>query len=498
MEGIARRELPLVLASSGSRPRHLALYDALREAILNGRLSAGARLPSTRDLARQLGLARGTVVAAFEMLTAEGYLSGVRGAGTSVVDTLPDAWFGAHDASVSERRRAAEPPPLSERGARLASSPFRAFPVSAPLPLRPHAPSVDGFPRKRWMQLVARQARVAAAAHLHEVDPRGYLPLRKAVAEHLRSSRGVRCETDQVAIVSGVHQALDVIARLVLDPGDAVWLEDPGYFGARAVLDAGGARVVPVNVDDKGLDVAHGRSVGRHARMAYVTPAHQSPLGALMPLDRRMSLLEWAHRERAWIFEDDYDSEFRYEGRPLPALQALDEHGVVIHAGTFSKALFPGLRLGYVVLPQSLVDPFAAAMATLQRFQPLLTQAVMTEFITEGDLGRHLRKMRHLYAERRAAMLEALDQTLGGRVEIVGGKSGFEVVALLPPGQDDRAICRAAREARLEPLPLSKYAVRPLERGGLLLGFAAVSAARTARAVPTLARILEATPRLRD
>jgi GntR family transcriptional regulator/MocR family aminotransferase len=499
MEGVARRELPLVLASSGARPRHLALYDALREAMLSGRLSAGSRLPSTRDLARQLGLARGTVVAAFEMLTAEGYLCGIRGAGTSVVDTLPDAWFGAERSSAAKLAhpgsRAAMPPPLSERGVRLARSPFRGFPFSAPLPFRPHAPAVEAFPRKRWMTLVARHARAAGAAHLREVDPRGYLPLRKAVAEHLRSSRGVRCDPDQIAIVSGVHQALDVVARLVLDPGDAVWFEDPGYFGARAVLESVGARIVPVNVDDKGLDVAHGRMVGRHARLAYVTPAHQSPLGALMPLDRRVSLLEWADRERAWIFEDDYDSEFRYEGRPLPALQGLDEHGAVIHAGTFSKALFPGLRLGYVVLPPSLVDPFAAAMATLQRFQPLLPQAVMSDFIAEGDLGRHLRKMRHLYAERRAAMLEALEQSLGSVVEIVGGKSGFEIVALLPPGRDDRAICRAAREARLEPLPLSKYSLRPLERGGLLLGFAAVSVARTARAVPVLARIVEAAMR---
>jgi GntR family transcriptional regulator/MocR family aminotransferase len=257
MEGIARRELPLVLASSGARPRHLALYDALREAMRSGRLSAGSRLPSTRDLARQLGLARGTVVAAFEMLTAEGYLCGVRGAGTSVVDTLPDAWFGAARSSVAKLPRAAMPPPLSERGARLARSPFRAFPVSAPLPFRPHTPSVEAFPRKRWMTLVARHARVAGAAHLREVDPRGHLPLRKALAEHLRSSRGVRCEPDQIAIVSGVHQALDVVARLVLDPGDAVWFEDPGYFGARAVLEAAGARIVLVNVDDMVLARDH-------------------------------------------------------------------------------------------------------------------------------------------------------------------------------------------------------------------------------------------------
>ena len=488
-------ELPLVLDRSPGKQIHLALYEALRDAILSGRLAPGERLPSTRDLARQLGVARGTVVLAFGHLTAEGYAHGAHGAGTSVATTLPEAWF-ALERTPPTRAAAPRAVALSKRGTVLARSPFTNLPLtSAPLPFRPHTPAVEPFPVRRWMQLVARRARKSGVAQLREVDARGYLPLRENLAHHLRAARGVRCEVDQIVIVPGIHLALDLLARLLLDPGDKVWFEDPGYFGARVLLAAAGAQLVPVPVDAHGLDVDRARALAPDARLAYVTPAHQSPLGSMLSLERRLALLEWAARERAWIFEDDYDGEFRYVGRPLPALQGLDERGVVLHAGTFSKSLFPGMRLGYVVLPPGLVAPFSAALTSTQRSPPLLPQAVLADFIGEGDFARHLRRMRAIYAERRACLLEGVARELGGAVDLVGGESGFEVLAMLAHGIDDREVCRRAGKMRLEPMPLSKYAVRPLDRGGLLLGFAAVSPARTRRAIPELARIVATAPR---
>jgi GntR family transcriptional regulator/MocR family aminotransferase len=289
-----------------------------------------------------------------------------------------------------------------------------------------------------------------------------------------------------VVIAAGTQQVLDIASRLLLDEGDAVWMEDPGHFGARDVLRAAGARLVPVPVDNAGMDVEFGVSTAPEARLAYVTPARQSPLGAVLSLERRARLLEWARARSAWIFEDDYDSEFRYEGRPLPALQGLDRHGVVLYSGTFAKSMFPGLRIAFAVLPDALVDPFASALSLLARYTPILPQLALCDFIAEGHFARHLRRMRVLYAERRDALLGGLRSELGDELEIVGSSAGLEVVARLPPLVNDRAVSKLALAAGVELLPLSRYAIRPASRGGLVLGFAAVSAARSRRAVPLL------------
>ena len=482
-----------MLDLSGGQSLQLAIHDALRAAILDRRLAGGARVPATRDLAHQLGVARGTVVLAYEQLSAEGYLRGSRGAGTFVVETLPDAWFApATRASSSRRRRLSAT--LSERGASLARG---LFPVAAPGPARPflpYTPAVDLFPRARWAQLMARQARRSDARRFRDVDVRGYRPLREALAEHLRVSRGVRCDADRILILSGVHQALDLVARLLLDRGDTVWMEDPGYFGARRILEAAGLNVIPVPVDHAGMDVAKGILAAPRARLAYVTPAHQAPLGTTLSLERRMLLMGWADETGAWVFEDDYDSEFRYEGRPLPAMQGLDDRDVVLHAGTLSKSMFPGLRLAYLVIPEALVDAFSAAVSTLHRYVALLQQAVAADFITTGDLGRHLRRVRTVYAERRLALVSALASELGGHLEVMGSNCGMQVLGRLLSNSSDRAICRLALENQLEILPLSKFAMRPLSRGGLVLGFAAVDAGLTKRAVPRLRSIIEGMP----
>ena len=481
-------EFPLLLAAE-ARSRHVAIYDALRDAMLVGRLVAGARLPATRDLARQLGVARGTVVAAYDRLTSEGYFQTARGAGTFVVETLPDSWFRP----TSPKGRTAlmsKPAKLADRGVRLARSAFATLPLGPPLPFRPHTPATEHFPKNRWTQLVTRHARHSSALTLREGDPRGYRPLREALAHHLMTSRGVRCTADQILVTTGIHQGLDLALRLLVDVNDEVWIENPGYFGARHIIDASGATVVPVRVDTDGIDVDH--VITRHpgARFAYVTPAHQCPMGATLSLERRIRLLDWADGARAWVFEDDYDSEFRYSGKPVPALQSLDQRGVVIHAGTFTKTMFTGLRLAYLVIPERLVDAFAAAFATLGRFAPVLPQLALTEFIAEGDFARHLRRMRVLYAERRSAFLEVMQTELGDELSIVGGSSGFDAVGMFHEPIDEREVCRAALEARLEVRPLSRYAQPLFPKSGLMLGFAAVSAQRTRRAAPVLRRVI--------
>jgi GntR family transcriptional regulator/MocR family aminotransferase len=358
--------------------------------------------------------------------------------------------------------------------------------LAPPRPFRPHTPAVDEFPGALWGRLIARHARDPRPNRFRDADPRGYAPLRQAVAEHLRVYRGVICDAGRVVIASGTQQILDFATRLLLDEGDSVWMEDPGYFGAREILRASGARVVPVPVDEAGMDVEAAIGAAPDARMAFVTPARQAPLGATLSLDRRVKLLDWARTRSSWIFEDDYDSEFRYDRRPLPALQSLDQHGVVLYSGTFAKTMFPGIRVAYAVLPDGLVDPFTAAHSLLSRYTPLLPQLALAEFIAEGHFARHLRRMRVLYAERRDALLQGLASQLGDVLEIVGSSAGLEVVARLPSGVSDRGVVRTAMGRDLEMLPLSKFAIRPSERGGLVLGFAAVSAARSQRAVPLL------------
>lgn len=478
-------DLPLTLETSGV-PLHRALYDALRKAILEGRLEAGARLPSSRELAHQLSVARGTVVAVFEQCIGEGYLATRAGSGTFVATELPDAWFKAKRAPAAGPRGARAEPHLSRWARSLDASPFPMVTPRASRPFRAHIPDVGAFPRGEWARLVARRARQSSASLLTDIDPHGYRPLREALADHLRLARGVVCSTEQVIITPSVQQALDLTARLVLDPGDRAWIEDPAYAGARASLEAAGASVVPIPVDDRGLDVAHGIACAVDARLAYVTPAHQAPLGVTLSLERRLTLLGWARSRGAWIFEDDYDSEFRYEGRPLPALQGLDRAGVVLHAGSFSKTLFPSLRLAYVIVPEALLDRFVAAKSIVDRFTPPFAQAVLADFLVEGHFGRHLRRMRELYAERRAALLDALASELGDGLEVIGANAGLDVSAWLPSGVDDRAAVRALEGASIEACALSLQAINPLARGGVLLGFAAFSPARLRRSAASM------------
>jgi GntR family transcriptional regulator / MocR family aminotransferase len=464
---------------------HRRLYNALRAAMLEGRLPAGARLPSTRALAAQLGIARGTVVAVFEQLASEGYVSGRVGSGTAVAPRLPDSWFKPGRSPLKRSPAAVTAPTLSRWAVSLGASSFGIEP-RMPRPFRAHWPAVDMFPTELWGRAVARRARRDERLLLSDGDARGYRPLRDAVAVYLRSARGVRCSADQVVILPSTQQLVDLVARLVINPGDRVWMEDPGYRGARAIFEAAGAAIVPVPVDDDGMQVATAVERAPNARLAYLTPGHQAPLGVTLSLERRFALLEWAAKRGAWIIEDDYDSEYRYEGRPLPALQGIDRTELVIHTGTFSKTLLPSLRLAYAVVPDRLLDPFLAAKSVIDRFTPPLLQATLSDFMEAGHFGRHLRRMREVYKERRAALLDALAAELANVVTVVGANAGLDLCVRFSPGVDDRRVVRGLAEASIDAIALSRHTIEA-KSSGLLLGFAAFSPARLRRAV-TLAR----------
>jgi len=469
-------------------PAYRRLYEALRSEILDGRLGRGARLPATRDLARQYQLSRGTIVNAFELLKSEGYLEGSIGSGTYVSKVLPDELFhvkAAGDRQLEVQRRPRRRMSSYAKRVRLFQGleprPARAF--------RSNVPALDLFPTSLWAQIAARRWRQVSTKLLMGCDPMGYRPLREAVADYVITSRGVRCAAEQIAIVSGVQEALDLVARLFLDPGNRVCMENPGYIGAAMVFEAVGAKISSMRVDDEGIEL---RPPGlRGARMVYVTPGHQFPMGISMSLPRRLQLLEWARKSGALIFEDDYDSEYRYSGRPVPALQGLDRHGTVLFAGSFSKVLFPSLRLGYLVIPPDLVDDVAAAKSITNRHAQLLDQAVLCEFITEGHFGRHLRRMRGVYAERLSVLLDSARERLAGLLEISGVEAGLQTVGWLRGGISGESAMRAAAARNVEVIPLSRYTRGRTNREGLQLGFAAVDPREIERGVEELAVALE-------
>ena len=477
-QDLMRRRIPDVpeilvpLDPQSAVPMHRQIYEALRGAILQERLAAGARLPSSRALATELQVGRNTVTAAFAQLRAEGYITTHSGGGTRVRSVLPERLLQLRGGGAQRPRspgsRSVPTPALSRRGAALVEAsrhfPAAAQPVEA---FRLGVPAVDEFPKELWARLVARRWR--RPPPLGMGDPAGYEPLRRAVAEYVRVARGVQCTWEQVVIVSGSQHGLELTARLLLDPGDEVWIEDPGYPGPRSALHGAAARLVPVPVDAEGLSVEEGRRLGGRARLAYVTPSHQFPLGVVMSVRRRLALLAWARETGAWIVEDDYDSEFRYAGRPLPPLQSLDADGRVLYQGTFSKTLFPALRLGYLVLPGGLVDAFAAARSLADRHAPTVDQAVVADFLDEGHFARHVRLMRLVYAERQESLVSAAARELAGVLDVRPAEGGMHLVGRLPDGADDVAAAARAARRGVAVDPLSPYATAPSRQAALLL-----------------------------
>jgi len=487
--------IPFVAVEADARPLYRQIYDGYRTAILEGRLRAGQRIPSTRALARELGISRLPVLTAFEQLLHEGYLEGRAGSGTFVASFVHDMRGAAAPGDEPARRRgprkrAVVAPPISRsRDASDQKAELGAFRVSLP--------ALDHFPQKIWARLVTRHARAMSIEQMAYGDPAGYLPLRHAVADYLRTARAVACDASQVLIVSGSQMALHLCARVLFKPGDTFYFEDPGYPGARAALSATGATLQSVPVDGEGLVVQSMRATKNPARAVYVTPSHQYPLGVSMNVSRRLELLAWARRHQAWIIEDDYDSDYRFSSRPLGALQGMNGAAQVIYTGTFSKVLFPALRLGYVVAPPSLVEKFIAQRLTLDLFPQTLDQLVLTDFLCEGHFSRHVRRMRAIYQNRRDTLVSEIDKHLGDLLTIVNADAGMHLTARLPRGFDDVEVVRLARARGISAIALSTCYVANSGDPGLVLGFGGVPEADIVRGVQTLAGVLANASRAR-
>lgn len=464
------------------------LYAAIRRAVLGGELAAGERLPSSRALAADLGVGRNTVIAAVERLVAEGYLESRRGAGLFVAADLPPEGLGEASRPGAGRLD----PVLSRRSGRFAPLHAEGEQSQSQVRAKPFATgplALDAFPLDVWRRLGAQALRRDGARLLAAAPAQGLPRLRQVLAGYLAETRGVACSPETIAIVSGAQQALDLIGRLLLDPGDAVAVEDPGYVGLREALAGIGARLLPVAVDGQGLDPATLARLQPSPKLVMLTPSHQFPLGMTLPLGRRLALLAEARARGLWIVEDDYDCEFRYSGPPLQALQGLDGGERVLYVGTFSKVLFPGLRLGYVVLPPGLMEGFLRLKATADGFAPPAAQATLAAFIAEGHLAQHVRRMRVLYRRRRAALLDALQRHAADLVEVCPSQAGLHVAVTFRDGRDDRAAAATAQAAGLSVMPLSRYAVaRPMS--GLVLGFAAFPEAELEAGVQLLAKAL--------
>jgi len=500
-------DLAITLDQRSATPLHKQLYDELRAAILTGRLKPGERVPSTRGLSQSLGVSRATVTQSYEQLLSEGYLRSSTGSGTFVGCELPDELLktkpvekSSPAAKPQEEARRIE---LSRYGSSIAdSNPFEPPEPEAPINFRTGCPALDEFPLQQWRRLMIKHYRAKDDSMLdvkdcvtldYAPDSQGYKPLREAIAGYLRHARAVKCDADQVVIVNGAQQAVDLIAKLLIDRGDQVAIENPGYLGARRVFMAHGAELLPAPVDESGIvvDALTSKSKGG-LKLVYVTPSHQFPTGVTLTLARRLDLLCWAEKTGAMIVEDDYDSEFRFGSRPIPSLQGLANGDSVIYVGTFSKVLFPSLRIGYLVAAPSLARVFARAKWLADRQTPAVEQRVLADFINEGYLERHLRRMRTLYGARRQTLVRAFETYFGDRVTILGGNAGMHLMIRLRSGLDDDEIERRARASGVGLVSARPYYLcggRPNNVGEFVLGYAGLSERRIREGVRRLAKI---------
>ncbi|WP_442114075.1 MocR-like pyridoxine biosynthesis transcription factor PdxR [Pseudomonas sp. NUPR-001] len=480
------------LDRDSATPLYRQLYLQIRKQILTGRLQGGIRLPSTRTLSQELKLSRITLLNAFDQLIAEGFLVSRTGAGTYV----GDEW---------ERSGHTEPPPpappqlsdLSQSMLSLRSHHFRGvsyahYSADTPTSFLPSHGAFEAFPQHLWKRLLARHSQKPSKDMLGYGELQGLQALRQAIAEYVFDARGIDCSAEQVVIVSGAQQAFNLLAMLLLNPDDPVWMEDPGHIAARIAFQAHGCRVTPVRIDEQGIDVQQGIAECPEACLVFTTPSRQHPLGVTLSHARRLQLIDWAAAHQRWVIEDDCDSELRYSGRQLPALYAMDQSDRVIYVGTFSKVLFPSLRLGYVVLPPALVEPFCTLRAVLDRSPPTLLQAVTADFMSEGHFIGHIRRMRALYQARQSCLVGVLERRLGHFLRITPVEAGMHLIAWLPAHLDDQDIARQLAGHGVHTYALSDYCLQRYLPPALLLGFAGTAQAEAETKVQALVQALKA------
>jgi GntR family transcriptional regulator/MocR family aminotransferase len=479
----------IVIDRDAKKPLYQQIYEAFRTRILNRELRPGQIVPSTRQLARELRVSRFPVLNAYAQLLAEGYFEGRIGAGTFVANSLPGA-------AGSDDRRFTESPAAGLRtiATRALDLPrYRQPSWNERLgPFQVGQPAVEQFPLKIWSKLAARYSRKIRTSELKYGDPMGLAALREVIAAYLRTSRAVTCEAEQIMIVGGSQQALDIVTRVLLDAGSEVWVEEPAYRLVHHVLKMAGCHLIPVPVDAQGLDVFAGIKLSSQAQAAFVAPSHQYPLGVTMSVTRRLQLLEWAQSAGAWIIEDDYDSEYRYESPPISSLQGLDTNSRVIYIGTFSKVLFPSLRLGYIVIPTDLIDRFAAIRQSMDLCPSPTNQAVLTEFIREGHFARHIRKMRQLYGERRQVLVKEIERQLGSSCTMMGGEAGLHLTLLINGAMSDQEIAAKAAAKNLWLHALSPLYSSKVPRQGFVLGFGNTGVSEIPGAIHLLRELLSA------
>jgi GntR family transcriptional regulator/MocR family aminotransferase len=485
-------EIPLVslkIDHSSGIPLYKQLYDNFRKAILDGKFSPGQKLPGTRSLADELNISRNTVVLAFEQLLLEGYIKGKVGSG-SFVNEIPDNMLNVKE-KIS--RTKSEKKITKNLAVQLGSPELLHRNTSSEeiIPFQNGVPALDEFPVKTWLKINSQTAKQISSIHLGYGDAAGYKPLREEIASYLRTYRAVNCTAEQIIIVNGSQQGLDLVMRALLNHGDPVWHEDPGYFGARASMLFAGAEIFPCPLDSEGLNIEYSSVKYPAPKLIYTTPSHQFPLGFTMSISRRIQVLQYASKNDCWIIEDDYDSEFRYSGDPLPSLQGMDKNNCVLYLGTFSKVLFPGLRLGYLVLPDpQMLSLFVSAKSMMDRQSPTFEQIVTSQFLKEGYFTKHIRKMRTLYKERQEFLIKEVNKELGNLIRLKSSEAGMHLIAWLPEDYDEFKISKIARENNLIVYPVSEYVLKFKQKPGLFLGYTAFDKASLKAGVQKLKKVL--------
>lgn len=489
-------DLAIALNKNSSKPLHQQLYEELRQAILSGRFTPGERIPSTRYLAKSLSISRFTVTTSYEQLLSEGYLETIAGHGTFVCKQIPDDLIHSNPVKSKARIKndnSGSPIKLSKYGKTLVNTANVPRIVEAKLQINFSygTPALNEFPIKKWRRLISRYC----SANLDWLDysrqPNGYKPLREAITHYLNRSRAVNCEPEQILITNGTQQALDLILRLLIEPGETIAIENPGYLSARIMFETQGAQILPISVDNSGLVVQElANYTQQNIRLIYVTPSHQFPTGAILSLPRRLELLTWAQKTGGLIIEDDYDSEFRYGGKPIPALQGLDKSDLVLYIGTFSKVLFPSLRIGYLVLPKSLVAIFTRGKWLSDRHLPMLEQQVLTEFINEGYLGSHIRKMRSIYDKRRQVLVKSLKKYFGTSAKILGEKAGIHLMVRFNSNLSDEQIVQRAAKIGVGMISAKAHYLTNHPTGEFIFGYGELTETQLQEGICRLAEVI--------